>query len=377
MNLTTVSGDALSAQLDAIAQDLSDPFTKKQASLQADRQAVSLLKADLIDQGAMADLTVFTQEAAKAQSGLKKAQADKGRALQTEQSARQAFVKAQAAFWSNPADAGAAQAAMDASERLTTAINARKTADLAFSNSQRLLADAQQKLASAKGHADAGLESQAKELLAQEREKHTEANAAVLGGQTVVQAEDQLATKPGGMPFENVSIDSNMAGNAVDPLAPKNGSSIINEGAQRETGGGDDGKASASTGQIPQGLTYESFQATSKLIRDTVGVIGNDIVVQGSRAGGTATAMSDIDIAIRVPKDQFDLLIKKYFKTPNPGTAAERTMNYSINNGIIQSGEAKLRGLRIQLEKLLGMDVDISIILKEGPFDNGPMITLP
>jgi len=117
------------------------------------------------------------------------------------------------------------------------------TADLAFTNSQKLLADAQQKLTSAKGHADAGLENQAKELLAQERAKHTDANAAGLSGQTMVQAEDQLVTMPGGMPFENVSIDSNMEGNAADPLAPKDGSSIISEGAQRETGDEDDGLA--------------------------------------------------------------------------------------------------------------------------------------
>ena len=76
-----------------------------------------------------------------------------------------------------------------------------------------------------------------------EREKQADANAADLGGQTVVQAEDRLVTKPGDMPFENVSIDSNIAGNAADPLAPKDGSGIISEGAQRETGDGDEGGA--------------------------------------------------------------------------------------------------------------------------------------
>jgi len=76
-----------------------------------------------------------------------------------------------------------------------------------------LLADARQKLASAKGHADAGLENQAKELLAQEREKNTDANAADLGWQSVVQTEDRTVTKPGDMPIENVSIWKNSAGN--------------------------------------------------------------------------------------------------------------------------------------------------------------------
>jgi hypothetical protein len=142
-------------------------------------------------------------------------------------------------------------------------------------------------------------------------------------------------------------------------------------------GGEGSNRVTEGTGKLPQGLEKQSFETASKLIRDTAGNISDDIIVQGSRAGGTAPASSDVDFAIRVPKDQFDALIKKYFKTPNPGSTAEITMNYSINNGIIQSGEAKLRSLRLELEKLLGVDVDISIILKDGPFDNGPMIKLP
>jgi hypothetical protein len=42
----------------------------------------------------------------------------------------------------------------------------------------------------------------------------------------------------------------------------------------------------------------------------------------------------------------------------------------------IQSGEAKLSGLRKQLEKLLGKEVDISIIKEGGKFDNGAQIPL-
>jgi hypothetical protein len=52
-------------------------------------------------------------------------------------------------------------------------------------------------------------------------------------------------------------------------------------------------------------------------------------------------------------------------------------MLHAIETGKIQSGEAGLRSLRKQLEKLLGLDVDISIIRSGGPFDNGPMIPIP
>jgi predicted nucleotidyltransferase len=128
---------------------------------------------------------------------------------------------------------------------------------------------------------------------------------------------------------------------------------------------------------IPQGITSEQFRNVSKLIRQNVGNISDDIVVQGSRAGGTAKATSDIDFAIRVSTEQFDTIIKQKFGNPSVGSAKERTMLNAIKTGKIQSGEAGLRGLRNQLQEILGMEVDISIIKSGGPFDNGPIINLP
>lgn len=101
------------------------------------------------------------------------------------------------------------------------------------------------------------------------------------------------------------------------------------------------------------------------------------MVVQGSRAAGTAKPTSDIDFAVRVSPEKFDELIKSRFGTPNPGTAKERTMQHAIETGKIQAGEAGLRPLRKELEQLLGMEVDISIIRRGGPFDNPPTIPLP
>ena len=129
--------------------------------------------------------------------------------------------------------------------------------------------------------------------------------------------------------------------------------------------------------QIPQGLTREQFSEMNALVRNRVGDISDDIFVQGSRAGGTARPNSDIDIAVRVDQTTFNRLIRERFGTPNAGSARERTMNHAINTGKIQSGEAGLRALRIQLEQLLGMEVDISIILENGMFDNPPYIPFP
>ena len=132
--------------------------------------------------------------------------------------------------------------------------------------------------------------------------------------------------------------------------------------------------AESGSNTLPQGISQEQFSNASKLLRDRVGDISGDIVVQGSRANGTAKPTSDIDIALRVSGDKFDLLIKQYFKTPNPGSAKERTMLHAIKTGKIQSGEAKLKGLRLELEDIFGMNVDISIIKIGGPFDNPPFI---
>jgi hypothetical protein len=51
-------------------------------------------------------------------------------------------------------------------------------------------------------------------------------------------------------------------------------------------------------------------------------------------------------------------------------------MQHALATGKIQAGEAGLRGLRRELERQLGMEVDISIILRDGPFDKGPSIPL-
>ena len=101
-----------------------------------------------------------------------------------------------------------------------------------------------------------------------------------------------------------------------------------------------------------------------------------EAVLFGSRAKGNYRQGSDIDIAVRVTSEKFDELIQKSFGTPNSGTAKERTMLHAIETGKIQAGEAGLRGLRKELEKIFGMEVDISIIEIDGPFDNPPFIPI-
>jgi len=129
---------------------------------------------------------------------------------------------------------------------------------------------------------------------------------------------------------------------------------------------------------IPQGMTETQFAEFSQMVRNSkASQYGTDIRIHGSRAAGAATKNSDIDIAIRVPKERFEQILKESFKNINPGSSKERTMKYAIKNGIIQRGEVKLSNLGKQLENKFGFsDVDISIILKGGEFDKGPWIPL-
>ncbi|MEB3801691.1 nucleotidyltransferase domain-containing protein [Flavobacterium columnare] len=128
--------------------------------------------------------------------------------------------------------------------------------------------------------------------------------------------------------------------------------------------------------KVPQGVTKKAFKVLSDKIRVKVGSISDDVVIQGSRANGTAKATSDIDIAIKVDGKKFDELVKKFFGTPNAGSAKEKTMLHAIETGKIQAGEAKLSGLRKEMQEFLGMDVDISIIKTGGKFDNGAQIPI-
>jgi ADP-ribose pyrophosphatase YjhB (NUDIX family) len=80
---------------------------------------------------------------------------------------------------------------------------------------------------------------------------------------------------------------------------------------------------------------------------------------------------------VRVTPERFDQLISERFKTPNPGSAKERTMLWAISTGKIQAGEAGLSRVRRALEDQLGMDVDLSVVRQGGPFDNPPFIEVP
>ena len=114
----------------------------------------------------------------------------------------------------------------------------------------------------------------------------------------------------------------------------------------------------------------------SRLLREGTGHLSGDIVIQGSRAAYTARSDSDLDVAVLVPPADFERLWQDRFGGRVGGTAAWRTGQHAMAMGKIQSGEAGLRGLRHRIEAYLGMDVDISVIRRGGPFDQGTRIPI-
>jgi len=129
----------------------------------------------------------------------------------------------------------------------------------------------------------------------------------------------------------------------------------------------------------PQGVSPRQFDLMSAKIRaKAAGLgLGDDIVVQGSRARGTAKAGSDIDIGIKVSEEKFlEFINSKRSTLSNPTSSNMDTRLHALEKGIIHSGEARLTPLRKELESHFGMDVDLSIIQRGGQFDNGPQLPL-
>ncbi|RKS76169.1 hypothetical protein BZB76_1519 [Actinomadura pelletieri DSM 43383] len=122
---------------------------------------------------------------------------------------------------------------------------------------------------------------------------------------------------------------------------------------------------------LPQGVSKAQFAEARGILRAEAGHYGGDIAVQGSRAKYTGPN-SDIEIAIRVSAARFNQAIRERFGTPNPRSAKEDTMLHAMRVGRIQAGEAGLRRVRKQLERVFGLEADLSVVRIGGQFDQRP-----
>lgn len=128
--------------------------------------------------------------------------------------------------------------------------------------------------------------------------------------------------------------------------------------------------------KVPCLIEEGRFKQVVKLLKENeiIKKIGGDLYVHGSRAKGTAKIYSDIDIGIRVSPAKFDQLIKECFA--NVKNSKVDTMLRAIETGKIHRRQLKLSALGKQIEKILGIQVDLSVIKNAGLFDVGPFIDL-
>lgn len=124
---------------------------------------------------------------------------------------------------------------------------------------------------------------------------------------------------------------------------------------------------------LPEGITPDQLAAAAARIRSGAPGLTGDVVVQGSRAGHSAHAASDIDIGLRVDPGHYDRLIAEFF---GPDPSREAAVN-AVARGRIFWRHAGLKQLRTGLESDLGRKVDLSIIKRGGLFDNEPWLRVP
>ncbi|MBZ8141554.1 hypothetical protein CLD22_16815 [Rubrivivax gelatinosus] len=131
---------------------------------------------------------------------------------------------------------------------------------------------------------------------------------------------------------------------------------------------------------VPQGITDRQAAQTADAVIDKARQmgLGDDVVAQGSRVTGTAKPTSDLDLAIRVSPEKFDSFLNTDSRLAqvNPGTSKAATREWSIANGIIQRGEARLSPTGRALEARLDLDVDLSVVRQGGAFDQGPSMAM-
>jgi hypothetical protein len=123
---------------------------------------------------------------------------------------------------------------------------------------------------------------------------------------------------------------------------------------------------------LPEGITPDQLAAAAVRIRSTAGGLTGDVVVQGSRAGHSARAASDIDFGLRVAADEYDRLIEQFF-----GDATTEARTNAVARGRIFSRHAGLKELRAALETDLDRKVDLAVIKRGGMFDNEPWLRVP
>jgi hypothetical protein len=150
--------------------------------------------------------------------------------------------------------------------------------------------------------------------------------------------------------------------------APLVGSAL--RAANRAIPGPVRGRAFRALRTLPEGISRDQLARAAARIRAAAGHLGDDVVVQGSRAAHSAQPASDVDFGIRVAPERYAELVEECF---DPRRNAEAMRNAAVRGRIFWR-PAGLRELHDGLREDLGRKVDLAIIERGGLFDGEPWL---
>jgi hypothetical protein len=203
------------------------------------------------------------------------------------------------------------------------------------------------------------------------------APVAIAVGATAVAIDVVVAAATGRGSWPGLVADATLTvlptGPATRTLRSLPGAEKALKAVNRAVPAGVRGQVFRAVRNLPEGISADQLAAAAARIRSDAGALTGDVVVQGSRAGHSALAGSDIDVGLRVAPDHYDQLIHECFGVTPTGEAAAN----AVTRGRIFWRHAGLKELRSGLQSDLGRKVDLAIIKRGGLFDNEPWLRVP
>jgi uncharacterized protein YukE len=203
------------------------------------------------------------------------------------------------------------------------------------------------------------------------------APVAIAAGAVAVAIDVAVAASTGRGSWPGLATDAVLTvlptGPATRALRTVPGVQRALKAANRAIPAGVRGQVFRTVRNLPEGITADQLAAAARRIRaDAPGLTG-DVVVQGSRAGHSARAGSDVDLGLRVAPEDYERLLHEAF---GPASTREAAANAAARGRIFWR-HAGLKDLHDALQTDLGRKVDLAIIKRGGQFDNEPWLRLP
>ncbi|CAA9287185.1 MAG: hypothetical protein AVDCRST_MAG41-4086, partial [uncultured Corynebacteriales bacterium] len=201
------------------------------------------------------------------------------------------------------------------------------------------------------------------------------APVAVVAGVAAVAVDTAVLVATGGGSWGTIAVDAALAALPTGPVSRAirtvPGVAAGLRTVNRTIPAGVRGWVFRAAGNLPEGVTADQLAAAAARIRSGARDLTGDVVVQGSRAGHSARAGSDVDFGLRVPPERYDELVRECFSQPG-----EARTN-AVERGRIFWRRAGLKDLHDALQADLGRKVDLAIIKRGGMFDNEPWLRVP